>query len=73
METAIIKIEIQKRFTPSKTILDQYNIKDKVENHSEKGQDSLNQSKCLDKIGKQNLKKMSQEGDDVTTSLMMKL
>ena len=64
METAIIKIGNSKGLRLSKTILEKYNIKDKVEMILEKGQIIL---KPIDKPRKnweQAFKKMHQNGDD---------
>ena len=64
METAIIKIGNSKGLRLSKTILEKYNIKDKVEMILEKGQIIL---KPIDKPRKnweQAFKKMNQNGDD---------
>ena len=64
METSIIKIGNSKGLRLSKTILDKYNIKDKVEIILEKGQIVL---RPID-VPRQNwevaFEKMSKEGDD---------
>jgi antitoxin MazE len=64
METAIIKIGNSKGLRLSKTILEKYNIKDKVEMILEKGQIIL---KPIDKPRKnweKAFEKMHQNGDD---------
>ena len=64
METAIIKIGNSKGLRLSKTILEKYNIKDKVEMILEKGQIIL---KPIDKPRKnweKEFKKMHQNNDD---------
>jgi antitoxin MazE len=57
MEASIIKIGNSKGLRLSKTILEKYNIKDKVELILEKGQIVLKPISTPRKIGKQLLKK----------------
>lgn len=64
METAIIKIGNSKGLRLSKTILDKYNIKDKVEIILEKGQIILKPIETPRKNWEAAFEKMSQEGDD---------
>lgn len=64
METSIIKIGNSKGLRLSKTVLEKYNIKDKVEIILEKGRIIL---KPIDKPRKnweREFKKMAQNGDD---------
>lgn len=64
METAIIKIGNSKGLRLSKTILEKYNIKDKVELILEKGQIVLKPISLPRKNWEAEFKKMSDEGDD---------
>ena len=64
METAIIKIGNSKGLRLSKTILDQYNIKDKVEIILEMGQIVIKPIEAPRKNWEAAFKKMSIEGDD---------
>lgn len=57
MEAAIIKIGNSKGLRLSKTILEKYNIKDKVELILEKGRIILKPIDSPEKIGSKNLKK----------------
>ncbi len=64
METAIIKIGNSKGLRLSKTILEQYNIKDKVEIILEMGQIIIKPIETPRKNWEAAFEKMSQEGDD---------
>jgi antitoxin MazE len=64
METSIIKIGNSKGLRLSKTILEKYNIKDKVELILEKGQIILKPIKLPRKNWEKEFKKMSEKGDD---------
>ncbi|NJB37765.1 AbrB/MazE/SpoVT family DNA-binding domain-containing protein [Croceivirga sp. JEA036] len=64
METSIIKIGNSKGLRLSKTILDKYNIKDKVELILEKGQIILKPIALPRKNWEMEFKKMSENGDD---------
>ena len=64
METAIIKIGNSKGLRLSKTILDKYNIKDKVEIILEKGQIILKPIQTPRQNWETAFEKMSLEGDD---------
>ncbi|MCB9425798.1 MAG: AbrB/MazE/SpoVT family DNA-binding domain-containing protein [Flavobacteriales bacterium] len=64
METAIIKIGNSKGLRLSKTILEKYNIKDKVEMILEKGQIILKPIEVPRKNWETAFKKMSENGDD---------
>lgn len=64
METAIIKIGNSKGLRLSKTILDQYNIKDKVEIILEMGQIVIKPIEVPRKNWEAAFEKMSIEGDD---------
>ena len=64
METSIIKIGNSKGLRLSKTILEQYNIKDKVELILEKGQIVLKPIDSPRKGWEREFKKMSESGDD---------
>ena len=64
METAIIKIGNSKGLLLSKTILDKYNIKEKVELILEKGQIVLKPIGVPRKNWEDAFKKMSPAGDD---------
>jgi antitoxin MazE len=57
METAIIKIGNSKGLRLSKTILQKYNIEDKVESYLKRNESLLNLSKHQEKTGKLLLKK----------------
>ena len=64
METAIIKIGNSKGLRLSKTILEKYNIKDKVELIFEEGQIILKPIASPRKNWEKEFKKMSENGDD---------
>jgi antitoxin MazE len=64
METAIIKIGNSKGLRLSKTILEKYNIKDKVEIILEMGQIILKPIETPRKNWDISFEKMHQEGDD---------
>lgn len=64
METAIIKIGNSKGLRLSKTILDKYNIKDKVELILEMGQIILKPIEMPRKNWENAFEKMNKEGDD---------
>lgn len=64
METSIIKIGNSKGLRLSKTILEKYNIKDKVEMILEKGQIILKPITSPRKNWEKEFKKMSEKGDD---------
>lgn len=64
MEAAIIKIGNSKGLRLSKTILDKYNIKDKVEIILEMGQIIIKPIETPRKDWEVAFEKMSQEGDD---------
>ncbi len=64
METDIIKIGNSKGLRLSKTILDKYNIKDKVELILETGQIILKPIETPRKNWETAFKKMNKEGDD---------
>lgn len=64
METAVIKIGNSRGLRLSKTILDKYNIKDKVEIILEKGQIILKPIETPRKNWEAAFQKMSKEGDD---------
>jgi len=64
METSIIKIGNSKGLRLSKTILEKYNIKDKVELILEKGQIILKPITSPRKNWEKEFKKMSEKGDD---------
>ena len=64
METSIIKIGNSKGLRLSKTILEKYNIKDKVELILEKGQIILKSVASPRKNWEKEFKKMSKNGDD---------
>ena len=64
METAIIKIGNSKGLRLSKTILDQYNIKDKVEIILEMGRIILKPIETPRQNWETEFEKMSNEGDD---------
>ncbi|MGB5244614.1 MAG: AbrB/MazE/SpoVT family DNA-binding domain-containing protein [Lutimonas sp.] len=64
METSIIKIGNSKGLRLSKTILEKYNIKDKVELILEKGQIILKPIVSPRKNWEKEFKKMSENGDD---------
>lgn len=64
MEAAIIKIGNSKGLRLSKTILEKYNIKDKVEIILEKGQIILKPIEEPRKNWESAFKKMNTEGDD---------
>jgi antitoxin MazE len=64
METAIIKIGNSKGLRLSKTILEKYNIKDKVELILEKGQIVLKPIETPRKNWESAFQKMNAEGDD---------
>ncbi|MGA9637806.1 AbrB/MazE/SpoVT family DNA-binding domain-containing protein [Flavobacterium sp.] len=64
METAIIKIGNSKGLRLSKTILDKYNIKDKVEIILEAGQIILKPIETPRKNWEAAFEKMNEEGDD---------
>ena len=65
METAIIKIGNSKGLRLSKTILEKYNIKDKVEIILEMGQIILKPIETPRKNWDVSFEKKHQEGDDV--------
>ena len=64
METAIIKIGNSKGLRLSKTILDKYNIKDKVEIILEEGQIIIKPIETPRQNWEAAFEKMSKEGDD---------
>lgn len=64
METSIIKIGNSKGLRLSKTILEKYNIKDKVELILEKGQIILKPVASPRKNWEKEFMKMSKNGDD---------
>ena len=64
METSIIKIGNSKGLRLSKTILEKYNIKDKVELILEKGQIILKPIASPKKNWENEFKKMNANGDD---------
>jgi len=64
METPIIKIGNSKGLRLSKTILEKYNIKDRVELILEKGQIVLRPISSPRKNWENEFKKMSEKGDD---------
>jgi antitoxin MazE len=64
METSIIKIGNSKGLRLSKTILEKYNIQDKVELILEKGQIILKPIASPRKNWEMEFKKMSENGDD---------
>lgn len=64
METSIIKIGNSKGLRLSKTILEKYNIKDKVEIILEEGQIILKPITLPRKNWEMEFKKMSENGDD---------
>lgn len=64
METAIIQIGNSKGLRLSKTILEKYNIKDKVEIILEEGQIILKPIESPRKNWETAFEKMSKEGDD---------
>ncbi len=64
METSIIKIGNSKGLRLSKTIIEKYGIKDKVELILEKGQIILKPIKTPRKDWEKEFKKMSENGDD---------
>ncbi|MFM7017366.1 AbrB/MazE/SpoVT family DNA-binding domain-containing protein [Flavobacterium sp.] len=64
METAIIKIGNSKGLRLSKTILEKYNIKDKVEIILEMGQIILKPIESPRKNWESSFEKMNKEGDD---------
>lgn len=64
METAIIKIGNSKGLRLSKTILEKYNIKDKVELILEMGQIIIKPIEIPRKNWESAFKKMKEEGDD---------
>ena len=64
METAIIKIGNSKGLRLSKTILDKYNIKDKVEIILEEGQIIIKPIEIPRQNWETAFEKMSKEGDD---------
>ena len=64
METSIIKIGNSKGLRLSKTILEKYNIKDKVELILEEGQIILKPIALPRKNWEKEFKKMSENGDD---------
>jgi antitoxin MazE len=64
METAIIQIGNSKGLRLSKTILEKYNIKDKVEIILEKGHIILRPIEAPRKDWETAFEKMSKEGDD---------
>ncbi|MGF1557390.1 AbrB/MazE/SpoVT family DNA-binding domain-containing protein [Paucihalobacter sp.] len=64
METSIIKIGNSKGLRLSKTILEKYNIKDKVELILEKGHIILKPIVSPRKNWDKEFKKMSENGDD---------
>lgn len=64
MEIPIVKIGNSKGFRLSKTLIDKYNIKDKVELILEKGYIILKPIANPRKGWEKQFKKMSEEGDD---------
>ena len=64
METAIIKIGNSKGLRLSKTILEKYNIKDKVDLILEKGQIIIKPISSPRKNWEEEFRKMSEKGDD---------
>ena len=64
METAIIKIGNSKGLRLSKTILDKYNIKDKVQIILEEGQIIIKPIEIPRQNWETAFEKMSKEGDD---------
>lgn len=64
METAIIKIGNSKGLRLSKTILDKYNIKDKVQIILEEGQIIIKPIETPRQNWEAAFEKMSKEGDD---------
>mgnify|MGYP006282903727 CR=1 FL=1 len=64
MEASIIKIGNSKGLRLSKTILEKYNIKDKVELILEKGQIILKPIASPRKNWEEEFKRMSEHGDD---------
>tara|TARA_R110000850_G_scaffold254614_1_gene380180 strand:+ start:68976 stop:69221 length:246 start_codon:yes stop_codon:yes gene_type:complete len=64
METSIIKIGNSKGLRLSKTILEKYNIKDKVEIILEKGHIVLKPVETPRKNWEKQFKKMAENGDD---------
>lgn len=64
METAIIKIGNSKGLRLSKTILEKYNIKDKVDLILEKGQIIIKPISSPRKNWEKEFRKMSENGDD---------
>lgn len=64
METSIIKIGNSKGLRLSKTILEKYNIKDKVELILEKGQIVLKPIAIPRQNWENEFKKMNKKGDD---------
>lgn len=64
METSIIKIGNSKGLRLSKTILEKYNIKDKVEMILEKGQIVIKPISSPRGNWEKEFKKMSENGDD---------
>ncbi|MCT8341249.1 AbrB/MazE/SpoVT family DNA-binding domain-containing protein [Luteirhabdus pelagi] len=64
METSIIKIGNSKGLRLSKTILEKYNIKDKVELILEKGQIILKPIDSPRKGWEKEFKRMNKNGDD---------
>ncbi len=64
MEISIVKIGNSKGFRLSKTLIDKYNIKDKVELILEKGYIILKPIAKPRKGWDKQFKKMSEEGDD---------
>jgi antitoxin MazE len=64
MEISIVKIGNSKGFRLSKTLIDKYNIKDKVELILEKGYIILKPIANPRKGWDKQFKKMSEEGDD---------
>lgn len=64
METSIIKIGNSKGLRLSKTILEKYNIKDKVEIILEKGHIVLKPVETPRKNWEKQFKKMAESGDD---------
>lgn len=64
METSIIKIGNSKGIRLSKTILEKYNIKDKVELILEEGQIILKPIAIPRENWEKEFKKMSENGDD---------
>ncbi|WP_339880544.1 AbrB/MazE/SpoVT family DNA-binding domain-containing protein [uncultured Algoriphagus sp.] len=64
METAIIKIGNSKGLRLSKTILEKYDIKDKVDLILEKGQIIIKPISSPRKNWEEEFRKMSENGDD---------